>query len=93
MKVRGFDFAKTILCSMREGGELNLRYGFDPTHPTCYKCPFCSGMPELESYFSSLLFKGVAEVQSWRKIRRGQAQPAFQVLRWKRVRKFQKTRL
>src|SRR5579864_5686642 len=43
---------------MWEGWELNPRYGFDPTHPTCYKCPFCSGMPEPECYFSSLLFTG-----------------------------------
>src|SRR6516164_7362755 len=31
--------------------------GFDPAYLTCYKCPFCAGVPTLESYFSSPLEK------------------------------------
>ena len=60
-------------------------YGFDRPIVTCYKFPFCAGMPWVETYFSSS-FAACWWSRFQRKTRRGQASSLLSVLRWKRVR-------
>jgi len=53
---------------------LSVVYRFDPVYPTCYKCPFCAGEPELGVYIPLVFFyKGLRRLKR-RKLRRGQAQ-------------------
>jgi hypothetical protein len=46
---------------------------FDPPHPTCYKCPFCAGVPGPKSYSLVGFLERSFVIEIQRELRRGQA--------------------
>src|SRR5215831_12681418 len=53
------DTAKSILFPIWKSPRLSPFCGFDRPIPTCYKCPFCAGLPEPETYFSGRISRRV----------------------------------